>query len=36
MNQAVTGEISPEEAVETYKAEMGDIAQQIVDELNAQ
>ena len=36
MNQAVTGEITPEEAVESYKAELGDLAQQILDELNAQ
>ena len=36
MNQAVTGEITPEEAVAQYQAEVGDLAQQIVDELNAQ
>ncbi len=36
MNQAVTGEITPEEAIETYKAELGDLSAQIVDELNAQ
>jgi multiple sugar transport system substrate-binding protein/putative aldouronate transport system substrate-binding protein len=36
MNQAVTGEITPEEAIAQYQAEVGDLAQQIVDELNAQ
>ncbi|WP_026515977.1 ABC transporter substrate-binding protein [Butyrivibrio sp. MC2021] len=36
MNQAVTGEITPEDAIAQYQAEVGDIAQQIVDELNAQ
>ena len=36
MNQAVTGEITPEEAIEQYKAELGDLSAQIVDELNAQ
>ncbi|SFC37226.1 hypothetical protein [Butyrivibrio sp. YAB3001] len=36
MKQAVAGEITPEEAVAQYQAEFGDLAQQILDELNAQ
>ncbi len=36
MKQAVAGEITPEEAVAQYQADFGDIAQQILDELNAQ
>jgi multiple sugar transport system substrate-binding protein/putative aldouronate transport system substrate-binding protein len=36
MNQAVTGEITPEDAIAQYQAEVGELAQQIVDELNAQ
>ncbi|WP_029232657.1 hypothetical protein [Butyrivibrio sp. VCB2006] len=36
MKQAIAGEITPEEAVATYQADFGDIAQQILDELNAQ
>ena len=35
MNLAVTGEITPEEAIAEYQASWGDIAAQIVDELNA-
>ena len=36
MKQAVAGEITPEEAIAQYQADFGDIAQQILDELNAQ
>ncbi len=36
MKQAVAGEITPEEAIAQYQAEFGDLAQQILDELNAQ
>ncbi len=36
INQAVVGEITPEEAVEEYKAEFGDISAQIIDELSAE
>ncbi len=36
MKQAIAGEITPEEAIAQYQADFGDIAQQIVDELNAQ
>ncbi|ADL34326.1 sugar ABC transporter substrate-binding protein [Butyrivibrio proteoclasticus B316] len=36
MKQAIAGEITPEEAIAQYQADFGDIAQQILDELNAQ
>ena len=36
MNQAVTGEITPEDAVAQYIEAYGEISQQICDELNAQ
>jgi len=34
MNKAVVGEITPEEAVQQYKDEFGDVSAQIVSELN--
>ncbi len=36
LNQAVTGEITPQEAVDAYVEQFGDISAQILDELNAQ
>ena len=36
MKQAIAGEITPEEAIAQYQADFGDVAQQILDELNAQ
>jgi len=35
MNQAVVGDITPEEAVQQYIDQYGDISQQILDELNS-
>ena len=36
LEKVAKGEITPEEAIAQYQAEVGDLAQQIVDELNAQ
>ena len=36
MNQAVVGEITPEEAIQQYKDQMGSTSDTIVEELNAQ
>ena len=36
MNFAVVGEITPEEAIQQYKDQMGSVSDQIVEELNSQ
>ncbi|XME02390.1 ABC transporter substrate-binding protein [Lachnospiraceae bacterium C1.1] len=36
INQAVVGEITPEEAIEEYNAQFGDLSAQIIEELSAE